>query len=428
MLRASQLLTPSARRDSLGGRRAPPRRAGAASSARIILQVNPKGTVGRSAALRGRPRKAVKSMSESEIENAVVEVAQDAQTESPAEFEASEAGKEGPQEADSAAETSADEPDSKPTTEPVAGTQEAADPPAESGAEPTADAVAETQAEAEPATEQGPEAGSTTADDSDAASVPDAEAATAEQPEKPKRRGRRRTKLDDLVVGTETKGKVVGLAKFGCFVDIGAVTDGLVHVTEFPSKRVRNISDEVQSGDEVYVWIKDVDTKTNRISLSMRKKPQRSIRELSSGDVLSGTVTSVTKYGAFIDISSDTEGLVHISEMSSGYVEQPSEIVSSGDAVEVRIKEIDLERQRISLSMVGLANDIGLEAQHPGAGRDDSDDVPEEPEERMPTVVELALRRALGTCRTSRMTKGKRMRFVPQPMPATRPLRPSPER
>ncbi|MFN2115351.1 MAG: S1 RNA-binding domain-containing protein [Anaerolineae bacterium] len=229
-----------------------------------------------------------------------------------------------------------------------------------------------------------------------ASDAPTGDDATPAKPDKKRaQRGRRRTELADLVVGSETKGRVVGLAKYGCFVDIGAVTDGLVHVTEFPSKRVREISDEVQQGDEVEVWIKDVDSGKGRISLSMRKKPKRSIRELHAGDVLSGTVTTVTKYGAFVDIASDTEGLVHISEMSSGYVEKPTEIVNSGATVEVRVKEIDLDRERISLSMVGLANDLGLEAAAEAPDADDEYAV-EEPEERMPTVVELALRRALG--------------------------------
>lgn len=310
-------------------------------------------------------------MSVIEIENEVTEAPTAASEETTAVTDAATEP-----EPESTAEAPADEPAEKPTGELKAEAEEPEAPAEPEPGEAEADAPDAPEAEA-------------------AADAPDGEAkADADaKPAKKERRGRPRTKLDDLVVGTQTKGKVVGLAKFGCFVDIGAVTDGLVHVTEFPSKRVREISDEVQSGDEVEVWIKDVDTKTNRISLSMRKKPQRSIRELKAGDVLSGTVTSVTKYGAFVDIASDTEGLVHISEMSSGYVERPSEIVNSGEAVEVKVKEIDLERGRISLSMVGLANDTGLGAEPEGSA---DEAIPDEPEEKMPTVVELALRRALG--------------------------------
>jgi predicted RNA-binding protein with RPS1 domain len=219
-------------------------------------------------------------------------------------------------------------------------------------------------------------------------------------PEKVKKqRGRPRTKLEELVVGTETKGRVVGLAKFGVFVDIGAITDGLVHITEFTEKRVHRVEDAVQLGDEVEVWIKDVDLNSGRVSLSMRKRAAHPIADLHPGDVVTGTVTSTTKYGVFVDIGAETEGLVHISEMSSGFVEKPSDVVATGAAVEVRVKEVDLTRDRISLSMVGLSNDLGLQAGQGDIGaelRVDADAIPLEPEERMPTVVELALRRALG--------------------------------
>lgn len=244
------------------------------------------------------------------------------------------------------------------------------------------------------------------------ASPATAPAAAAPAPESAKpeavRRGRPRTPLEDVVVGTALRGKVVGLRQFGVFVDIGAMTDGLVHITEFPKKGVRKVEDVVKNGDTVDVWVKDVDPGANRISLTMRQPARHAIGSLSAGDVLSGTVTSLTPYGAFIDIGSDTEGLVHVSEMSSGYVKKPDDIVHSGDVVEVRIKEIDRNRQRISLSMVGLANDTGLAAAQEESARAkaeaearareaaDSAYTPEEPAERQPTVVELALRRALG--------------------------------
>lgn len=285
---------------------------------------------------------------------------------------------------------------SEPVTAPSAATPPAAAPetpaaaaPAIAPAEAAAPAIA--TAEASPAT----------------ASVP---AAPASEPAKPEavRRGRPRTPLEDVVIGTALRGKVVGLRPFGVFVDIGAMTDGLVHITEFPKKGVRKVEDVVKNGDTVDVWVKDVDPGANRISLTMRQPARHAIGSLSAGDVLSGTVTSLTPYGAFIDIGSDTEGLVHVSEMSSGYVKKPDDIVHSGDVVEVRIKEIDRNRQRISLSMVGLANDTGLAAAQEESARAkaeaearareaaDSAYTPEEPAERQPTVVELALRRALG--------------------------------
>ncbi len=293
-------------------------------------------------------------------------------------------------EAEAAASPDGAAPAKRAAKKPATAAKPAANAPAEAVAAAAAPAAVAT-AEASPAT-------------APAAAAPAPESAKPEAV----RRGRPRTPLEDVVVGTALRGKVVGLRPFGVFVDIGAMTDGLVHITEFPKKGVRKVEDVVKNGDTVDVWVKDVDPGANRISLTMRQPARHAIGSLSAGDVLSGTVTSLTPYGAFIDIGSDTEGLVHVSEMSSGYVKKPDDIVHSGDVVEVRIKEIDRNRQRISLSMVGLANDTGLAAAQEESARAkaeaearareaaDSAYTPEEPAERQPTVVELALRRALG--------------------------------
>ncbi|MFQ5460481.1 MAG: S1 RNA-binding domain-containing protein, partial [Anaerolineae bacterium] len=172
------------------------------------------------------------------------------------------------------------------------------------------------------------------------APAPEAAAAPPEagkEPKAPARRGRPRLRLEDLVVGTETHGKVVGISKFGAFVDIGAVTDGLVHISELSDRRVRNVEDVVKSGTAVDVWIKEIDVSKSRISLSMRRKPNRPLDSLRPGNVLTGRVTSVTRYGAFVDIGSETEGLVHVSEMSSGFVQNPQDVVEVGTDVQVRI-------------------------------------------------------------------------------------------
>jgi len=254
--------------------------------------------------------------------------------------------------------------------------------------------LADSPAAVEPAADA-PTAESPTA----ATDAPAAAAAPADLAEI-KRRGRPRTPVENLVVGTEYHGKVVGMAKFGVFVDIGAMTDGLVHLTEFPKRGVRKPEDVVKSGDMVDVWVKEVDLENGRVALSMRRRPAHPMSALSVGDVLTGKVTTIAKYGAFVDIGSDTEGLVHISEMSSGFVQKPEDVVRSGDAVEVRIKELDQGKERISLSMKGLANDVGVAVQaeaDSAAAMDAAADVTfEEPEERMPTMLEFALRQALG--------------------------------
>ncbi|MFQ5593455.1 MAG: S1 RNA-binding domain-containing protein [Anaerolineae bacterium] len=222
-------------------------------------------------------------------------------------------------------------------------------------------AVVEPKAEKEPAAE---------------AVVAEQEPATEEKAPEPK------TALNELQAGAEIAGRVVGIADFGAFVDIGAATDGLIHISELSDGRVKKVSDVVSVGQQVSVWIKDVDVDQERISLSMRPKPKYRLRDLKPGMVVEGTVTGVRDYGVFVDIGSETEGLVHVSEMAEGYVSKPSEMVSSGDDVEVRIKKIDRRRRRISLSMKGFSAPAHQQAQ--------------EPEEESPTSMELAMRRALG--------------------------------
>lgn len=184
----------------------------------------------------------------------------------------------------------------------------------------------------------------------------------------------------DLKSGLQTEGKVVRLEKFGAFVDIGAQTDGLVHVSEMGKGRVDKPSDVVSEGDVITVWIKDVDRKSRRISLSMVEPPEVDIRSLKPDTTLTGRVVRLESFGAFVDIGAGRDGMIHVTEMGRGYVGSPSEIVSVGDEVQVRVLEVDARRGRISLSM----NDLPLDTFDPEAE-----------EEELPSSMELALRMAM---------------------------------
>ncbi|MGD8462631.1 MAG: S1 RNA-binding domain-containing protein [Anaerolineae bacterium] len=184
----------------------------------------------------------------------------------------------------------------------------------------------------------------------------------------------------DLEPGLKTEGKVVRLEKFGAFVDIGAETDGLVHVSEMAQGRVDKPSDVVSEGDVIPVWIKDVDRKSRRISLTMLEPPEVDIRTLKPDTTLTGKVVRLESFGAFVDIGAGRDGMIHVSEMGRGYVGNPSEIVSVGDEVQVRIVDVDPRRGRISLSMKDLPMD---------------DYVVDDEAEEIPTAMELALREAM---------------------------------
>ena len=205
-----------------------------------------------------------------------------------------------------------------------------------------------------------------TAAEEQANPVPTSEGLSSESPRgghaprasRRRRRPKRRHKVDLSRVrpGQEYQGRVVSLAKFGAFVDIGMGRDGLLHISELRKGFVDKVDSAIVVGDEVRVWVKNVDQERNRISLTMVEPhgEPRSLKELQPGMVLKGTVEGVAPFGAFVDIGAPVNGLVHISEMAEGYVRRPQSIVSPGDDVEVRVLEVDTGHRKISLSMKGL--------------------------------------------------------------------------
>ena len=129
-----------------------------------------------------------------------------------------------------------------------------------------------------------------------------------------------------IAVGQEVEGIVKRVTEFGAFVDIGVGRDGLVHVSEMAQDRVAKASDVVKEGDKVQVWIKELDRDKNRISLSMVAPGTRTLRDLEEGMVVSGRVTRLERYGAFVDVGVGRDGMLHVKEMGRGYVEKPEDV------------------------------------------------------------------------------------------------------
>lgn len=254
--------------------------------------------------------------------------------------------------------------------------------------EPQKVAAQAVEEEPEPAEEQPAEEPTAEVKEEATTAEPEKEPTVEKEPVKKEEAPEPATPLSELVPGAELTGRVVGIADFGAFVDIGAETDGLVHISELSEDRVKKVTDVVSVSQKVNVWIKDVDVGKERISLSMKSKPKYQLRNLKPGMVVEGTVTGIRNYGVFVDIGSETEGLVHVSEMAEGYVNKPSELVSRGDEIEVRIKKVDRRRRRINLSMKGLGPSVSPPPQQ------------QEEESSMPTTMELAMRRALGELET----------------------------
>ncbi|MBK3718636.1 30S ribosomal protein S1 [Staphylococcus arlettae] len=160
--------------------------------------------------------------------------------------------------------------------------------------------------------------------------------------------------LQSLTEGDVIEGKVARLTNFGAFIDIGGV-DGLVHVSELAHEHVKTPEDVVAIGDDVKVKIKSIDKDSERISISIKDtlpSPFESIRgEFNEGDIIEGKVVRLTSFGAFVEIKAGVQGLVHISEISHKHIGTPGEVLEAGDIVSVKVLGVDVENERISLSI-----------------------------------------------------------------------------
>ena len=157
--------------------------------------------------------------------------------------------------------------------------------------------------------------------------------------------------LEDLAPKMKLEGTVTNTEIYGAFVDIGLERAGMVHISRLASRRVNKVSDKVKPGDKVTVWVVDVEPETHRIALTMVEPPDLEWKDLKTGQIHTGEVVRLERYGAFVDIGAERPGLLHVREMSKGYVKHPSDIVKVGDEVEVRIMKVDRRKRQIDLTM-----------------------------------------------------------------------------
>ena len=161
--------------------------------------------------------------------------------------------------------------------------------------------------------------------------------------------------LDIIKEGSLIKGFVKNITDYGIFVDLGGV-DGLLHITDMTWGRIVHPSEMFELGDEVEVIILKYFPDEQKVSLGLKQKaqnPWEMVEEkFAVGSKVSGKIVSLTDYGAFIEIEPGVEGLIHVSEMSwTKRVRHPSKFVELGQAVEAIVKDLDVERKRISLSI-----------------------------------------------------------------------------
>jgi len=157
-----------------------------------------------------------------------------------------------------------------------------------------------------------------------------------------------------LKSGEKKIGVVTNIVKYGAFVDIGGV-EGLIHINDLAWERVYNVEDVVKVGDKVEVFIGEIDTKKERLSLILKdvaKEPWELHGDsLKEGEVFEGKVVRLTNFGAFVEILPGIEGLVHITEITDSNIAKPSEVLTVGQKVKVKILNVDKNEKKLSLTI-----------------------------------------------------------------------------
>jgi len=163
--------------------------------------------------------------------------------------------------------------------------------------------------------------------------------------------------LADLTVGQEKEGVITNITKFGAFVDIGGV-EGLLHISEITWRDMKDATKLLKVGDKIKVKIIEYNKENKKISLSIKQfSPdpwENMIEKYSIGDEVEGKVVRIKDFGAFVEIEEGLNGLLHISEMAWAYVKNPSELVTEGEVLKLRILEIEPGKRKISLGLKQL--------------------------------------------------------------------------
>jgi small subunit ribosomal protein S1 len=168
------------------------------------------------------------------------------------------------------------------------------------------------------------------------------------------RSAHKKQRIAELQIGEVIEGRVTNIVPYGAFIDLGGV-DGLLHISNISWSRVAHPSKVLEEGEQVEVLVEDIDVERERISLNRKALLPSPFEDFDKahlpGEWIEGTVTEVKDFGAFVRVSEEIVGLVHVTEMplqdASG---SPSELMQPGDEIHVEILEVDVERERVRLS------------------------------------------------------------------------------
>lgn len=212
------------------------------------------------------------------------------------------------------------------------------------------------------------------------------------------------TSLADLKRKDLLQGTVKRTELYGAFVNVGLDTEAILHVSQVPGGS--RIQELLKEGETVNVWVDKVDSERNQLIVTMLEPLAVEWGDLADGNVYTGTIKRLENFGAFVDIGAEKEGLVHVSEISHDYIRHPSQAISVGEEVEVKVLSYSKRKRRINLSMKALLAEPEKEVE------DFIEEVfdLEEEEEEMPTAMEAAFRRASGGSKKSSKKRGEKKR------------------
>jgi len=217
---------------------------------------------------------------------------------------------------------------------------------------------------------------------------------------------------------TKLSGKILKTTLAGALVDVGQNIPGVIHISQLSKDSINKVEDVVKEGQIVDVWVRRV--KKDRIELTMIQPLALEWKEIEPDMVVKGKVVRLETYGAFVDIGAERPGMVHVSELTHGFVKTPNEVVKEGDEIEAKVLDVNRKKKQIKLSIKALEPEIeefkpakreNKKANRHGSKKDATDfDVQEEAKEPELTAMQIAWQEALNKANADKAFKVKRVK------------------
>ncbi len=217
---------------------------------------------------------------------------------------------------------------------------------------------------------------------------------------------------------TKLSGKILKTTLAGALVDIGQPIPGVIHISQLTKDSVNKVDDVIKEGQTVDVWVRRV--KKDRVELTMIQPLMYDWKELEPEMVVKGKVIRLEPYGAFVEIGAERPAMIHVSELTHGYVKTPNEVVKEGDEVEAKVLNVDRKKKQIKLSIKALepvieefkpAREEKKSRRGPKKEARQMEAVePEEPKEPELTAFQIAWQQAQEKSEEGKDTKVRRMK------------------